>query len=150
MRALIQRVSEASVRIAGEVVGSIDAGLLVLLGVEHSDEPQDIEWLVNKIAALRIFNDEAGKMNYSLLDTGGQALVVSQFTLHASCKKGARPSYIRAARPEQAEPMYEAFVTALSQKLNKSIPTGRFGADMQLSLVNDGPVTIMLDSRATE
>lgn len=149
MRVLIQRVSEASVTIEGTVAGAIDQGLLVLLGVEHEDGPEDIEWLVKKIAQLRIFPDEEGKMNHSIQDIGGKVLVVSQFTLHASTKKGNRPSYIKAARPETAIPLYESFVTAL-QAQNLHVETGQFGADMKVALINDGPVTIWIVSKNRE
>ena len=147
MRALIQRVSSASVTIAGTMHSSIGPGLLVLLGVEEADDPEDAAWLAGKIARLRIFSDAAGQMNLSLADNGGGALVVSQFTLHASTKKGNRPSFIRAARPEQAIPLYESFCAALSRDLGRPVQCGVFGADMQVALVNDGPVTIWMDSK---
>lgn len=150
MRAVVQRVSSASVTIAGEVKASIPTGLLVLVGCEESDGPGDIEWLSGKVVRLRIFNDEQGLMNRSVQDVGGDILVVSQFTLHASTKKGNRPSFIRAARPEVAIPLYEAFVKKLSDDLGKPIQTGEFGADMKVALVNDGPVTIAIDTRARE
>lgn len=150
MRALIQRVKSASVSIEGAVMGQIDAGLLILLGITHEDSLDDVSWLVKKIAALRIFDDEQGVMNRSLLDTRGQALVVSQFTLMASYKKGNRPSYIRAAAPEHAIPLYEAFVQELSRAIAQTVPTGQFGADMQVSLINDGPVTIAMDTHNKE
>jgi D-aminoacyl-tRNA deacylase len=150
MRALIQRVSSASVSIGGAVHSSIGAGLLILLGVEDADTEEDIAWLTGKIARLRIFSDEQGHMNLSLLETGGDALVVSQFTLHASTKKGNRPSFIRAARPEKARPDYESFCAALAVELSRPVQTGVFAADMQVALVNDGPVTIWMDSRARE
>lgn len=150
MKVVIQRVQKASVSIEGEVVGSIDAGLLIFLGITHIDTLDDVAWLVKKIAALRIMDDEAGVMNRSLLDTGGQALVVSQFTLMASYRKGNRPSYIQAAAPEHAVPLYEAFVAQLSTTLSQPIPTGQFGADMQVSLLNDGPVTICMDTHNKE
>lgn len=146
MRVLIQRVSEASVTINETVHGAIDQGLLLLVGIEHDDNQQDIEWLVKKIAQMRIFSDEEGKMNLSVQDIKGSALVISQFTLHASTKKGNRPSYIKAARPEVAIPLYEQFVKSLSAQ-NISVETGEFGADMKVQLLNDGPVTIWLDSR---
>lgn len=146
MRALLQRVSTAQVSVDDEIVGSIDHGLLILLGVEREDDNTDIDWLVKKISQMRIFSDEDGKMNRSVLDTGGGALVISQFTLHASTKKGNRPSYIKAARPEIAVPMYEEFCSALSQVVS-TVERGVFGADMQVSLTNDGPVTIWLDSK---
>lgn len=150
MRVLIQRVKEASVRVAGETVGEIPAGLLVFVGVEDADTLQDAEWLAAKIVALRIFNDEQQVPNISLRETGGGILLVSQFTLHAQTKKGNRPSYIRAARPEKAIPLYEAFKKQLEAELGKEVQTGIFGADMQVSLVNDGPVTIWIDSRDKE
>ena len=147
MRAVIQRVSEASVTIGGTIVSEIKEGLLILLGIEPSDTEMDIEWLSKKIAGLRIFNDHNGVMNRSLLDENGDAIVVSQFTLHANTKKGNRPSYIKAAKPEIAIPLYEIFVSQLEKQLGKKIGTGEFGADMQVSLVNDGPVTILIDSK---
>jgi D-tyrosyl-tRNA(Tyr) deacylase len=150
MRALIQRVTQASVKIEGQMTARIGAGLLILLGVETADGDEDIQWLAAKISKLRIFNDENGLMNRSLLETGGDALVVSQFTLHASTQKGNRPSYIRAARPEVAEPRYEAFVAALQNHLGKPVPTGTFGALMEVQLVNEGPVTIWIDSQNKE
>ena len=150
MRIVIQRVRQASVSIEGEVVGQIGHGLLLRLGIEDRDTAADIEWLVNKVVQMRIFDDSNGVMNCSLLDVGGRALVVSQFTLMASTKKGNRPSYIRAARPEVAIPLYEAFVAQLSSALPHPVATGRFGADMQVSLVNDGPVTILMDSQNRE
>ena len=150
MRMLIQRVSRASVSIAGEVRASIGAGVTVLVGIEEADTREDADWLCGKLARLRIFPDGEGVMNRSLQETGGEALVVSQFTLHASTKKGNRPSYIRAACPEQAIPLYEYFVRALEQALGKPVGTGEFGADMQVALVNDGPVTIWIDSKQKE
>jgi len=150
MRALIQRVGRASVEIEGSVQGEIGKGLLVLLGVEHEDTGEDVLWLAGKIAQMRIFSDTEGKMNLSVQDIGGGVLVVSQFTLHASTKKGNRPSFIRAARPEVAIPLYEAFIASLQSMLSQSIQCGIFGADMAVSLLNDGPVTIWLDSRAKE
>lgn len=150
MRVVIQRVQNASVKIADEVVGEIESGLLVLLGVEEADTEEDITWLVRKISRLRIFDDANGVMNESLIDTGKQVLVVSQFTLHASTRKGNRPSYIKAARPEVAEPMYKKFVKALEDEIGKPVPTGGFGAMMEVSLVNDGPVTIIIDSKTRE
>ena len=147
MIAVVQRVSEASVTIAGSVRRAIGTGTLVLLGVEEADGDEDIAWLSRKITNLRIFNDEAGVMNRSLLDINGEMLVVSQFTLHASIKKGNRPSYLRAARPEVAIPRYEQFVAACQALLNHPIATGEFGADMQVALVNDGPVTIIIDTK---
>ena len=150
MRVVIQRVSEASVSIGGTVTAAIGPGLLVLLGICEEDGPADIDWLVRKIAALRVFDDEAGMMNRSVADVGGDVLVVSQFTLMASTKKGNRPAFIRAARPEVAIPLYEQFCAALSAALGKPVPTGTFGADMQVSLINDGPVTICIDTKNKE
>ncbi|MCB1087859.1 MAG: D-tyrosyl-tRNA(Tyr) deacylase [Verrucomicrobiae bacterium] len=150
MRALLQRVSEASVTIDDRVKSAIQQGLLILLGVETADESADGEWLAKKIAQLRLFEDEEGKMNRSILEAGGDALVISQFTLHARTKKGTRPSFDRAARPEQAIPLYEAFVAALERELGKPVGTGEFGTMMAVSLVNDGPVTLMIDSRTRE
>ena len=146
MRAVIQRVSSASVTIGGKVRSSIGQGLLVLLGIGHEDGGEDVAWLVKKIAGLRIFNDEAGVMNRSVVDVGGEALVVSQFTLMASTKKGNRPSYIGAAGHEKAVPLYEAFCEALSAAVGRPVGMGEFGADMQVALVNDGPVTICIDT----
>ncbi len=146
MKVVIQRVSEASVAVDGETVGSIAQGLLILLGITHEDSQKDIEWLCNKIVNLRIFNDAQGVMNQSILDVQGNALVISQFTLYASTKKGHRPSYIRAAKPDLAVPLYEQFLSELEAKLNKKVSSGVFGADMQVHLVNDGPVTISIDS----
>ena len=150
MRAVIQRVSSASVTIGGQVKSSIGKGLLVLLGVGYEDGQEDIDWLVKKISALRIFDDEAGVMNRSVVDVGGEALVVSQFTLMASTKKGNRPSYIHAAGHEIAVPLYESFCTALSEAVGKPVGTGEFGADMKVALVNDGPVTICIDTKNKE
>ena len=150
MRAVIQRVSEASVTIAGQVRSGIGRGLLVLVAVEDADTPEDIEWLAGKIVRLRIFADDAGLMNRSVQDVGGEILVVSQFTLFASTKKGNRPSYLRSARPEVAIPKYEAFVARLAAELGRPIHTGEFGADMEVALVNDGPVTITVDTKARE
>ena len=147
MRAVIQRVSSASVTIDGKVKSAIGRGLMILLGVGHEDGPEDIEWLVRKIAGLRIFDDEEGVMNRSVLDIKGEALVVSQFTLMASTKKGNRPSYIGAAGHELAIPLYERFCAALSESLGKPVGTGEFGADMKVALVNDGPVTICIDTK---
>lgn len=147
MRAVIQRVSRASVGVGGEVVGEIGAGMLILLGVEAGDTDSDLSWLVSRVARIRIFDDENGKMNLSVRDIGGNALVVSQFTLFGSMKKGSRPSYNRAAVPAEAIPLYEKFVTELSAAIEKPVPTGKFGAMMEVSLVNDGPVTVLLDSR---
>ena len=150
MRAVIQRVREASIAIESQIRSRIGPGLLVLLGVEEADTAEDGLWLAGKIARLRLFADDAGVMNRSVQETGGEVLVVSQFTLHASTKKGNRPSYIRAARPETAVPLYEGFVRALESELGKPVPTGVFGADMQVALVNDGPVTIWVDTKARE
>lgn len=150
MRAVIQRVSQASVSIEGSVVGEIQRGFLILLGIEEADGTDDLLWLTGKIAKMRIFADEEGLMNKSLIDINGQALVVSQFTLHANTKKGNRPSFIRAARPEQAEPLYQQFMQELSSHLTGPCAAGKFGADMQVSLVNDGPVTILIDSKNRE
>lgn len=150
MRILIQRAAEASVNIGGSVHSRIGRGFLILLGIEEADTPEDVAWLTGKIAKLRIFSDDAGHMNLSLQDIQGECLVVSQFTLHASTKKGNRPSFIRAARPEQAIPLYEGFCAALSAEIARPVQTGVFGADMQVALVNDGPVTIWMDSKARE
>ncbi len=150
MRALIQRVSQASVVIEGATVSVIGSGLLVLLGVAEGDTAADREWLARKVANLRIFNDRDGVMNHSLLDTGGDLIVVSQFTLLAATKKGNRPSYIKAAGPEEAIPQYEAFVSDMEALIGKPVGTGAFGADMKVSLTNDGPVTIWIDSRNRE
>ena len=146
MRALIQRVTAASVSIDGAVHAHIGAGMLILLGIAESDTAADIQWLVPKLARLRIFSDAGGALNLSLTDTGSEALLVPQFTLLASTRKGTRPSFLRAARPEQAIPLYEAFRDALAHELQRPIPTGKFGADMQVNLTNDGPVTIWIDS----
>ncbi|MBS1681192.1 MAG: D-tyrosyl-tRNA(Tyr) deacylase [Bacteroidetes bacterium] len=147
MMAVIQRVSSASVAINEKVKSQIDHGLLVLLGIEEADGMEDIEWLAGKITGLRIFNDAEGVMNISVKDTGGDILVVSQFTLHASTKKGNRPSYIKAAKPDIAIPLYEKFIAAISSALGKPVQTGTFGADMKVQLVNDGPVTILMDTK---
>lgn len=150
MRALIQRVKHADVVIDGRVNGEIGPGLLVLLGVHITDSQEDIDWLVKKISQLRVFDDENGVMNRSVMDVDGEVLVVSQFTLYASTKKGNRPSYINAAPPEAAVPLYEAFVESMSTAIKKRVPTGVFGADMKVSLLNDGPVTIMIDTKNKE
>ncbi|WP_428741041.1 D-aminoacyl-tRNA deacylase [Tenacibaculum sp.] len=147
MKAVIQRVSKASVTIEGEKVANIQNGLLVLLGIIDDDTQEDITWLAKKIANLRIFNDEEGIMNKSLLDINGEAIVVSQFTLHASTKKGNRPSYIKAAKPDVAIPLYENFVQQFETELGKKVQTGEFGADMKVELLNDGPVTIIIDTK---
>lgn len=150
MRIVIQRVSRASVEVEQQVRGSIGRGLLVLVGIEEADNREDVDWIAAKIVQLRIFSDEQGVMNKSCLETGGEILLISQFTLHALTKKGNRPSYIRAARPEIAIPLYEDLIQALTTLLGKSIATGVFGADMQVSLINDGPVTIWMDSKNKE
>lgn len=150
MRALVQRVSEANVRVDGRIVGAIGHGLLVLAGVAADDGDEDIEWIARKIVALRIFADDAGVMNRSVVDVGGALLAVSQFTLHASTRKGARPSWSGAAPPEVAQPKFAALVAALARLQPRPVATGIFGADMAVALVNDGPVTIWLDSRQRE
>lgn len=150
MRVVIQRVLEASVTIEGQIVASINNGLLVLLGIVDEDGQEDVIWLASKIANLRIFEDDNGVMNKSIIDIHGDVIVVSQFTLHASTKKGNRPSYIKAAKPPIAIPLYEAFVKQLELDLNKKIQTGKFGADMKVALINDGPVTIIIDSKNKE
>ena len=147
MIAVIQRVSQASVTIEGQVKGTISTGLLILLGIEEADSTEDIDWLSRKIINLRIFNDEQGVMNRSLLEISGDLLIVSQFTLHASTKKGNRPSYIKAAKPNVAIPLYEKFIAMCQDLLGKPVATGEFGADMQVALVNDGPVTILIDTK---
>lgn len=147
MRIVLQRVSEASVSISNKTISKVGSGLLLLMGIEAADTMEDIEWLVKKVINLRIFNDENGVMNRSLIETGGEVLVVSQFTLHASTKKGNRPSYIKAARPETAIPLYQEFIDTLQIQLSKKVQTGEFGAMMQVQLINDGPVTIILDSK---
>jgi D-tyrosyl-tRNA(Tyr) deacylase len=150
MRIVIQRVTEAAVRVNGLVTGEIGNGLLVLLGVEDADTAEDIQWLANKIVQIRLFNDEHGVMNRSVKDIDGNILLVSQFTLHASTKKGNRPSYIKASKGEIANPMYEAMIRELETLMGKKIATGIFGADMKVSLLNDGPVTIFMDSKNKE
>lgn len=150
MRAVIQRVREASVRVDGNVTGAIDKGLLILVGIEDADTQEDIEWLTKKIVGLRIFDDENGVMNLSVMDVGGGLLAVSQFTLMASTKKGNRPSYIKASKGDYAEPMYEKFCQALEKESGKKVEKGIFGADMKVSLLNDGPVTIILDTKNKE
>ena len=150
MRVVLQRVSRASVTISHQVRSAIGSGLLVLLGIEDADTGEDVDWLTKKISQLRIFNDENGVMNKSILDIDGEVLVVSQFTLHASTKKGNRPSYIRASKPDFAIPVYQQFVAALSGLLGKEVKTGEFGADMKVELLNDGPVTIIIDSKNKE
>jgi D-tyrosyl-tRNA(Tyr) deacylase len=150
MRAVIQRVSESSVTIEGEVVGSIGIGFMILLGIEVEDSEDDIEWLVQKISKLRVFSDDDGKMNLSIGDVNGSFLVISQFTLHASTRKGNRPSYIKAARPEQAIPLYEKFKLRLREISGLELEDGEFGGDMKVSLINDGPVTIIIDTKMKE
>ena len=150
MRAVIQRVKSASVKVNDNITGEIGPGLLIFIGIEEADNEEDIEWLSNKMINLRIFNDTAGVMNVNVLDAGGDLLVVSQFTLHASTKKGNRPSYIKAAKPEISIPLYEKFITRLTQLSGKTIATGIFGADMQVQLMNDGPVTIFMDTKNKE
>jgi D-tyrosyl-tRNA(Tyr) deacylase len=147
MKVVIQRVSEAAVKIDGGVKGSIESGLLILVGIENADSTEDVDWLASKIVSLRIFSDENGLMNLSVKEINGGILVISQFTLHAKTKKGNRPSFIDAARPEQAIPLYEKFKSALEKELGKPIQSGIFGADMKVSLINDGPVTIVIDSK---
>ena len=150
MKIVVQRVSQADVTIDGTLYNSIGSGLLVLLGIEAADGNNDIDWLVNKIAGLRIFDDENGVMNLSINDIGGEIMVISQFTLHASTKKGNRPSYIKAAKPDISIPLYEAFVKVLSTRISKEVKTGKFGEEMHIGLVNDGPVTIIIDSKNKE
>ena len=150
MRTVIQRVANASVTVESKVVAEIQKGLLVFVGIEEADTQEDLDWLVTKITQLRIFNDENEVMNLSVQDIDGDVLVVSQFTLHAATKKGNRPSYIKAAKPDFAIPMYERFVKALESKIKKKVPTGIFGADMKVLLLNDGPVTIQIDSKNKE
>lgn len=150
MKAVIQRVCKASVTVEGKTVSKIGDGLLILVGIENDDDENDMEWLSRKILNLRIFNDENGIMNNSLIDQGGDVIVVSQFTLHASTKKGNRPSYLKAAKPEISIPIYEAFVLQLERDLGKKVGTGIFGADMKVDLINDGPVTIIIDTKNRE
>ena len=150
MRAVIQRVTKASVTIDGSVYAQIGSGLLVLLGIEDADTNDDVEWLSSKIVNLRVFDDEAGVMNISVKDTGGEILLVSQFTLHASTKKGNRPSYIKASKPDIAVPLYQKMKSQLSADLDRPVLTGKFGADMNVELLNDGPVTIIIDSQNKE
>ncbi len=150
MKAVIQRVTEASVTINNEKVADIGQGLLVLVGIEDADTQEDIDWLTAKIAQLRIFNDENGVMNQSVQEVKGDVIVVSQFTLHASTKKGNRPSYLKASKPAIAIPLYEAFVLSMEKSIGKKVQTGQFGADMKVSLVNDGPVTIIIDTKNKE
>ena len=150
MRAVLQRVTKASCTVDGKITGEIEGGLLVLLGIEDADGQEDTDWLSAKLINLRIFSDEQGLMNRSLLDMEGNILVISQFTLYAATKKGNRPGFTKAARPEKAIPLYEAMIKQLSTLLNKPVQTGVFGADMQISLVNDGPVTIVIDTKNKE
>ncbi len=150
MRVVIQRVSQAKVKVSGKPVGQIGKGLLILVGIENADTQDDIDWLVHKIKRLRIFNDEQGVMNKSLLDIHGEVLIISQFTLHAKTKKGHRPSYIRAAKPEVAIPIYEAFIKKFKENFKQKLATGQFGANMSVSLVNEGPVTIIIDTKNKE
>lgn len=150
MRTVIQRVSRASVTVEDKVISSIDTGLLLLLGISGEDNVDDIDWLVRKVVNLRVFNDEEGVMNKSVADVDGGIIVVSQFTLHASTKKGNRPSYIKAAKPEIAIPLYEKFIDKLEQEFGKKVGTGIFGADMKVDLLNDGPVTILMDTMNKE
>ncbi len=146
MKVVLQRVSEAFVKIDNTIKGRINQGILILLGIEHEDQDEDIDWLIHKITHLRIFSDENGKMNLSIQDVQGEFLVISQFTLHASTKKGHRPSYIQAAKPDVAIPLYEKFIQQLKQS-GLNVETGKFGADMKIGLINDGPVTIIIDSK---
>lgn len=150
MRIVVQRVSKSSVEIGNNIVASIENGILILLGIVNDDTLSDIEWLCNKVVNLRIFNDDQGVMNKSLRQVEGDIILVSQFTLHASTKKGNRPSYIKAAKPDIAVPLYETFIRKLEEFLGKPIQTGKFGADMKVSLINDGPVTIIIDSKNRE
>ncbi len=150
MRVILQRVKEASVKIEGEIHGKIGEGLVILLGIGKDDGPQDIEWLVHKIINLRIFNDEKGLMNKSLLDINGNALIISQFTLHAKTKKGHRPSYMNAANPEIAKEIYKQFIEEFNRKIPQEVQTGKFGAMMDVALINHGPVTIFIDSKNRE
>ena len=150
MRVVLQRVSEASVSIHGTVAGRIGRGLVLLVGCEPTDGPEDLDWLATKLVQLRLFEDAAGDMNQSLIDVHGEVLLISQFTLFASTRKGTRPSWHRAAKPEIAKPLYEAFHQRLEAVLGRPVPTGEFGADMHVSLVNDGPVTLLIDSKARE
>lgn len=150
MKTVIQRVTQASVTIEGEVVASISNGLLILLGIEEADTQEDIVWLTSKIANLRIFGDENGVMNLSVKDINGEIIIVSQFTLHASTKKGNRPSYIKAAKPTISVPLYEQFITQMEIEIGKKVQTGQFGADMKVALLNDGPVTLLIDTKNKE
>lgn len=150
MRAILQRVLEASVTVEGELISAIGPGLLILLGVEEGDTEEDVAWLSGKVSRMRIFSDVEGKMNQSVVDTGGEIIVVSQFTLHASTKKGNRPSFLKSAAPAVSEPLYEKFCEAVGREIGKPVGRGIFGADMKVALVNDGPVTIFVDTRARE
>ncbi|MGY8928172.1 MAG: D-aminoacyl-tRNA deacylase [Flavobacteriales bacterium] len=150
MRAVIQRVSKSSVKVNGNTLGQTSLGLLILLGIEEIDDRTDVAWLAKKVIGLRIFSDEHGKMNLNIEAAGGELLVISQFTLHASTKKGTRPSFIKAARPEQAIPLYQAFIEECEKLMGKSVARGEFGADMQVELINDGPVTITIDTQNKE
>lgn len=150
MKAVIQRVAKSSVTIEGEIVASIQKGLLILVGIEEADTKEDIEWLSSKIVNLRIFDDDNNIMNLSIKDVNGEVIIVSQFTLHASTKKGNRPSYIKAAKPEIAIPLYNQFIQQIEKDLAKKVQTGQFGADMKVSLLNDGPVTILIDTKNKE
>lgn len=150
MRAVIQRVSRASVEIDGRIKSEIKTGLLILLGIEAEDSPEDVQWLCRKIVNMRIFSDDKGAMNLSLKNRDGEALVISQFTLHASTKKGNRPSFMKAAKPEISKPLYKKFIQEFENQLGKPVGSGEFGADMQVSLCNDGPVTIIIDSKSRE
>lgn len=147
MRTIIQRVKHASVTVEGEIIGKINAGLLVLVGFENDEPQEDFDWMMKKITQLRVFNDENGVMNKSVKEVNGDLLIVSQFTLHANCKKGNRPSYIRAAKPDISIPYYEKFIKEIEAILGKKVATGKFGADMKVELLNDGPVTIILDTK---
>jgi D-tyrosyl-tRNA(Tyr) deacylase len=150
MKAVIQRVTQASVTIESNIVAEIQKGLLILIGIEEADNKEDIQWLVSKIANLRIFGDENEVMNLSVKDVAGEMIIVSQFTLHATTKKGNRPSYIKAARPETAIPIYEKFIAQMEVEIEKKVQTGQFGADMKVALLNDGPVTIIIDTKNKE
>jgi D-tyrosyl-tRNA(Tyr) deacylase len=150
MRVVIQRVSKASVKVENNITAKIDTGILVLLGIEQADSEEDVNWLCKKIANLRVFDDDNGVMNRSLIEVDGEVIVVSQFTLHAATKKGNRPSYIKAAKPEEAIPLYEYFVRNLETEINKPVQTGKFGAMMDVQLTNSGPVTILIDSKNKE
>lgn len=150
MRVVIQRVKQANVLVDKQIIGEIGKGLMILLGIENEDTQEDIDWLVHKIKNLRIFNDESGVMNKSLLDIQGEVLIISQFTLHAKTKKGHRPSYIHAAKPDVAIPLYEQFINTFKTQINSKVASGQFGADMDVSLINHGPVTIMIDTKRKE